>query len=103
MALPTSAIYVDTVGVTETETATSKIAEAIEQGSQDTWNAIETLVTDAIAGGSANQLGLTGEDFVKNIKTLVEYASTLTAAINKTGVEYMAVDEAGTNAAQGKN
>ncbi|SEQ52337.1 hypothetical protein [Butyrivibrio sp. TB] len=101
MALSSSAIYIDTVGVNETSTATNKIMESLEQGSQDTWKAIESLATDAISGGAANQLGITGEDFVKNIKTLVEYASTLTSAINKTGSEYIAVDEAGTHAAQG--
>ncbi len=102
MQLSTSAIYIDSVGVNETSTATNKVMEAVEQGHQETWKTIESLATEAISGGSANQLGVTGEDFTKKIKSLVEYANVLTAAINKTGAEFTAVDEAGARAASGK-
>lgn len=100
--LGTNAIFVDTAGLTETSAATGKVMEAVEEGQQTTWQAIENLATEAIKGGSANQLGITGEDFTKKIKSLVEYANVLTAAIDKTGVKFEAVDEAGARAAMGK-
>ncbi|SHI26302.1 hypothetical protein SAMN02745229_02553 [Butyrivibrio fibrisolvens DSM 3071] len=102
MALTTSAIAIDTIGVDETATATGKVAESISEVSEKGWQAIESLANDAIAGNSSTQLSATGSEFTNDIKTLVGYAQSLMQAISKTGLEFTAVDEAGSRAAQGK-
>ena len=102
MALTTSAITIDTVGADETATATGKAAESIAEVSEKGWAAIESLANEAIKGRSSTQLSSTGAEFTNDIKTLVGYAQSLMAAINKTTLEFTAVDEAGERAAQGK-
>jgi uncharacterized protein YukE len=77
MALRTTANMIDLEGLESQISSTDSISNEVGNTNESFKKTIQHMATEALAGTAGNQLGVTGEDIVKEINKDIEAIITL--------------------------